>query len=323
MLSKKELLQNAVVTQNTTEKTNLLGYVFWFSIGEANYKREDMESSMIQNGLDINFLPKPVNPVDAFARASRECEVKSWKAHADSEEYKNFMVRDVVRAGENHVKRIVVETVNSKREVLSHDAEAAVLRFNTKSGVMSTECNDPNCLDLLNHAEQVFEEYVKVHNGNTVRGSIQRLLNTLSPILMRATGGVYFVPIKYEDEILATVRYINSLVKGDAATMPVVNNAEGQMLIKRKLEEHLQGVIENCKKAILANEDLTIMPERKRKDLEKTALETAMLAIHQFKDYKEILEGELSQVEAAFNLVKSSVTKMTEELLIKPVKKRN
>lgn len=321
--SRKDVLTQGVATQNVGTNSTLLGYVLTFSVGEAEYNRNDMEASLNQNGLDLSYLPKPVDPVDAFARAARECEVKSWKPTEDSVEYKNFLVRDVVRAGKNRMKKIVVETVNAKSENLDHDADGAILRFNTETGVMTTEWNDPFCMDLVAHAEQAFEKYLVSHNGNTVRGSITKLLNSMSPILMRATGGVYFVPVQYEDKILATCRYINELAAGDAFAIPLVNDSDGQMLVKKKVQEHLENVLKDCRRAIEANEDLTLLPEKKRKEIEKKALETAMQAVEQFKDYKAILQGEISQVEGAFELVKKSMEKMTNELLIKPTKKRN
>ncbi|MGN4128112.1 DUF6744 family protein [Lysinibacillus sphaericus] len=322
MENRKQVLGKGVVTQNVGAGSELLGYIVSYSVGEALYRRDEMEKSLVDNGLDVNYLPKPVDPKDAFARAARECEIKSWKPTAESKEYKNFTVRDVVRAGQKRVKNIVVETVNAEREQLDYDSEGAILSYEVKTGVMTTVWNDPTCMDLVNHAESVFQEYLSTHNGNTVRGSITKLFNSMSPILMRATGGVYFVPVQYEDKLTSAVTYINSLEKGDAFCIPLVNNSEGQALIKLKVQEHLQGVLNKCRDAIKANEDLTLMPEKKRKEFEKDALATALQAVEQFKDYKAILSGEINQVEGAFDLVKAAIKKMTEELLIKPVKKR-
>lgn len=322
MQNRKQVLGKGVATQNVGSGSELLGYIVSYSVGEALYRRDDMEKSLVDNGLDTGYLPRPVDPKDAFARAARECEIKSWKPTAESKEYKNFTVRDVVRAGQKRVKHIVVETVNAEREKLDYDSEGAILCFDVKTGVMTTEWNDPTCMDLVNHAESVFQEYLKTHNGNTVRGSITKLFNSMSPILMRATGGVYFVPVQYEDKLKGSVTYINSLEKGDAFAVPLVNNSEGQALIKLKVQEHLQGVLNKCREAIKANEDVTLMPEKKRKEFEKDALATALQAVEQFKDYKAILSGEINQVEGAFDLVKAAIQKMTEELLIKPAKKR-
>ncbi|MFJ8101161.1 MULTISPECIES: DUF6744 family protein [unclassified Lysinibacillus] len=196
-----------------------------------------------------------------------------------------------------------------------------MLSFDVKTGDMSTVWNDPTCMDLVNHAESAFQEYLTTHNGNTVRGSITKLFNSMSPILMRATGGVYFVPVQYEEKLKGSVAYINFLEKGDAFCVPLVNNSEEQALIKIKVQEHLQGVLNKCREAIKANEDLTLMPEKKRKEFEKEALATALQAVDQFKDYKAILTGEINQVEGAFDLINAAIQKMTDELLIKPAKK--
>jgi len=78
-----------------------------YSVGEALYRRDEMEKSL---KLDLSYLPNPIDPKDAFARAARECEIKSWKPTAESKEYKNFKnftVRDIVRAGQKPVKHML------------------------------------------------------------------------------------------------------------------------------------------------------------------------------------------------------------------------
>jgi hypothetical protein len=52
------------------EEVSLLGYLFWYSVSEADVRREDLIGAMADAGLKASFAPVEISARDAFRRAT-------------------------------------------------------------------------------------------------------------------------------------------------------------------------------------------------------------------------------------------------------------
>src|SRR5690625_1408171 len=93
----------------TTQSTNdMLGFLFWYSVGIKMCRVDDLKQQLINSGLGEEWMPNRIRSVDAFRRATREVQTK--KPTSNPKIFENYLVREVY-SDDKHIQRnIVVET---------------------------------------------------------------------------------------------------------------------------------------------------------------------------------------------------------------------
>lgn len=304
--STEEFIGKVAAVSDASNADSIIGYLTWYSIGDALYDRDDLRSKLLAAGINENFLPKEIRPSDAYRRATTAVERKKFRQNETDKEYKNYIIRDVVTRGEKLQRNIVVETVNQEGERLDYETEGAKMYFDKKSNQFTFDAKDDHAEELAEEAQKLFEKYLKAHNGATVRGSVVQYMNNLSPTPVRPSGGVYFVPIKYESNLRSLVSYVSSFEKGEAHMIPLVNDDENRSLIRNKVKEHLEKIISQCRIAIRDDGGL-------QKGQMRALIEEAKRTVIQFRDYKELLSDTIADLDSSVELVRNSI----HELLVK------
>lgn len=59
-------LDNMIAVNKEEEDIKHIGHLFWYTIGEDLYQREDIEAALINSGLSLVFMPNPIKPADAI-----------------------------------------------------------------------------------------------------------------------------------------------------------------------------------------------------------------------------------------------------------------
>ena len=296
----QNLIESVAAVEQGSNSQAIIGYLTWYSIGDALYDRDDLRAKLLAANIDENFLPKSIRPSDAYRRATNAVETKRYRENETAKEYKNYIIRDVVTKGEKLQRNIVVETVYQERESLNFETEGAKMYFNKKTNQLTFDAQDAHAEELAEEAQKNFEKFLKAHNGATVRGSIVKYMNNLSPTPVRPSGGVYFVPVKYEKNLRNLVMYVSSLEKGEAHMIPLINDDENRSLIRNKVKDHLEKIIGQCRFAIKDEGTL-------QKGQVRSLIEEAKRTVVQFKDYKELLADTIADLDSSVDLVRNSV----------------
>jgi hypothetical protein len=307
MEKRKEFLSNVSAIQNE-ESTSIIGYLTWYSIGDDLYDREDLRKGLLTNGIKEKYLPNPIRPVDAFKRATKAVELSGFKEDASASEYRNFIVRDVVNKGDKQQRNIVVEKVNQDGERLDYDSEGAKMFFDKKNEQFTFVANDMTAYELAEEAQKHYEMYLKAHNGAVVRASVVNYLNGLSPTPVRPSGGVYFVPVQHGENLRKIVRFVSDLPRGESHMIPLVNDDDNRKMIKDKVKDNLSKILEQCRFAI--SDDGTKL----QKGQVRAIIEDARRIVSQFKDYKELLQDTVSDLESSVELVRNSINLVLEKV---------
>lgn len=79
------------------------------------------------------------------------------------------------------------------------------LRFPLTSELLGEE------RDLLTQASPAFEESLHRYDSGAVRRVVSRALSECSPVALRASGGVYFVPARHEAVLGSVERFVAEL----------------------------------------------------------------------------------------------------------------
>jgi len=300
---KNNILDGKAASVNTNSEENVLGYLFWYSLSDGLYNREDLRKKLVNNFLKENFLPNPIRKRDAFRRATKAIErkrVENEEVH--SEQYENFIVRNVKSKGDLLQRNIVRESVDQKGQRLQYVSDAAKMYYDANQDHFYFQASDEQTEELAEEAEKLFELYSDNHNGQSVRMSVLSILKTLSPTPVRPSGGVYFIPKQYSNTLTNLKGFITE-VGGESYMLPVVNDEEGQTMIADKLKQHLEKTLSDCHFALSGEEDGKTVQKGQAIGI----LNEARRVVSDYKDYRELVQNQVSDMENYINLIQQQV----------------
>ena len=280
-----------------------IGHLFWYSIGDDLYGRNLLEQTLVQTGLSQGFMPHEIRLVDAFRRATKDVEANLNLGNGVVE---NYMIRDVYADNHTVVRHIVKEQVDSKGKRLSYYENEAVLILDKKVETMSFSADSSSySWELCQEATRLFETYKNHHNGQAVRSMVQSILKTLSPTPVRPSGGVYFVPAAYDEELQKLTSFCSAFPKGEGFKIQVVNSAESLKMVEMKVSDHLESLYGQCQHAA-ADSSLS-------KSKLAEIIDEAKRVIGGYKNYEGILSQKKDEMEARILLIRDSVTILLEK----------
>ena len=191
--------------------------------------------------------------------------------------------------------------MNQTGERLDYDTEGAKLYFDKETEKFTFLAADFTAMELAEEAQKHFELFLSAHSGQTVRASVVKYLNTLSPTPVRPSGGVYFVPVQRTQKLRNLVRYVSSLPRGESHMIPLVNDEDNRQMVKDKVKDNLEKVMDQCKNAL--SEDSTLQKGQIRQ-----IVDDARRIVSQFKDYRELLQDTVEDLESSVEIVRQSIT---------------
>jgi hypothetical protein len=315
----------AGATASASEEVSLLGYLFWFSVSEAKVGREDLIGAMADAGLDEGFAPGEISARDAFRRATGSLQRSRVPVDARSQSrlfgterrHANLLVRDVRSNGKSVVRQLVREIVDAVGATLEH---RAVGQFElSASGEMRAFPLAARLLEeegeILGAALVAFERAKAHHDAGAVRRSIHRALAGCSPVGLRASGGVYFVPMAHEPELRVIERFVGELKDrlGEEAKRTLVMAVE---LVDR--EEYRDAIAASLDEQVdrEANALIREMGEilRRRPKITRRRQEDLFGRVRALKgsvaEYEALLEREIADARANLQLAQEEAVSL-------------
>jgi hypothetical protein len=289
------MLENIAVTKN--EKDAFIGHLFWYSISDDLYSRQELRNTLKNQGLSEGFMPNEIRPVDAFRRATKEVETR---VAVNDKLYENFLVRDVYSDVQVAVRHIVKETVDSQGKRLSYNEKEAVIVLDKKSNTIQiTATPDSVAERQAQKAVELFDIFKEHHNGQAVRGMVQSILRTMSPTPMRPSGGIYFIPSTHADTLIKLVNFCSAFAKGEGFKVPVVESKDNIDMVAKKVGDHLDGILNQCRGA-LADGTLT---KSKLQEL----LSDARTTVASYKDYENMLTQQQEDMDKRIQEIRDTM----------------
>lgn len=297
MSSKRIALQDitAVHIEGDT-KIDVLGFLVWYSIGEQQVEREQLENLLDDSGCDLKFLPKEIRPQDAFRRATKAIERKETLEEGGT--ISRFFVREVYNGKDAIQRNLVKEVVDGKGKRLAYSEKEALFFLDKESGLISFSYTTQDGVRLGDEAMANFDVMISTHDGAALRAISRRMLLSMSPANLRNSGGVHFVPFQYEQELRSMIRFISSLERGEGRMIHLVNSAEHLEMVR---QDALKQVRDSFKKL----EAIYNSKEVNKNDIYATVNDVE-LSFNIINDYRVFLQQDMTQLES--NLL--SVQKM-------------
>lgn len=209
----------------------LLGYMTYYSVADGEYDKTQMASEFARLGLSPAFLPADINPADAFEKATKALDNTRYTLNPPSgnqDHYAVILMREAARDKTKIVRKAIREIRDSKNSVLQYDEVAEFIFYKpvTRAGkvdytswrvrptrtAMPVSAEEDKAFDsLIQTFKDQFDRHLKYHDGQKIRTLLREYLVYLNAILMRPTGGIYFVHNTRSPEVLALQEFCTTL----------------------------------------------------------------------------------------------------------------
>ncbi|WP_027092663.1 DUF6744 family protein [Cohnella thermotolerans] len=288
-----------VVAVQSPNSVNVIGHLTWYSLSEMLITRDELRQKMLSAGLGEGFMPHEIRLPDAFRRATSD----KHRRRVSEGVIENYLFREVSSDNSMIQRNIVCETVDQKGRRLAYDGNAATLVLDKTSANVTVSATSPLAAELARDAVTKFEIYRNNYGSHTIRSVLTNILKSMAPTPVRPTGGIYFVPAQYTDRLEAMLRFMKLLDHGEGEKVPLIDTGDMRNLVTRKLLDHLRETLRTCEEG--AERQLT-------KSQMKELLENARSVANNFTQYREIVTGDLAEME---RLVSALRTKVGEALV--------
>lgn len=287
------ILENVAAVQ-PGQQADIIGFLTWCSMGDMLITTDELRNKLIQSGLGDGWMPKPIRLPDAFRRATAD----KFRRQIKENVFENYHFREVVSDNQIVQRNLICETVNKKDRKLTYQSEVAVLVLDRNTSLVSYSSTTAMADELAKNAVAQFEIYKYNYGSQTLRTLVNSILKSMAPTPVRPSGGVYFIPQKFEGQLDSLMRFMKSLDKGEAEKVPLINNGDMKGMINRKLMEHLQQTLKNCETG-MANQ----LPKGQVKEL----LDEAKRVAEDYKQYSSIVTGDLQGMELYVTQIREKV----------------
>lgn len=182
--------------ERTADVEEYLGRVVFTSNREANIQHSILEQILTDEGL-ADFVPSAPADVDVY----RVVTTAGGRNRIDLGDGRkmNLLIRQVANDEQEIVRRVVAETVDSAGRKLDHDGvidivfdkqtASAFKRYAPAAGLVPQEAET-----LADELVAAYQSQRGCVGADRLRSIASRILDKSHGVVLRSTGGVYFVP---------------------------------------------------------------------------------------------------------------------------------
>lgn len=289
---------------------DFLGSLLWFTIAEGRVALEDIENAIEEGGLEDKYIPSLRCKRDAFRLASKTGEARGIEF---GKKRVNLLVRDVKTAGNTLVRNLVREIVDAKNVRLKL-VPVVRLELTEEERLTTSDLIEDLLPEERASVERMQDEFALscvYFNAYTVRAIVQAVLSTCSPVSVRPSGGVYFIPEKYKETVEGLKTFISVLNKSSLHnsifSVPVVNASEQRELIQESLEEQVTkeeiDLLAEVRRVVESGEKVTALKA-------KQYLQRAEKLSELVGEYEDILKYRATSARYNLDLAQKGIVKM-------------
>ena len=216
-----------------------LGHLVLYSIFSGEVTPDAMTQWFAELGLDPAFCPGAISATDVYERVTGPSGVKRTYPIGGVQTHRQrreegakgrkglLMIRHVSRGRDRIVRHLVREVRDEEQVRLSYDARLAVITFvrdggeNAAAGAGALKIEpdresiaalpgpeQQQVTEVLDEVRQAFDRGRLFLSADKLRSVVRNYIESLRPIRVRPTGGVYFVSRQHA----ATLRALRELV---------------------------------------------------------------------------------------------------------------
>lgn len=252
----------------------ILGYIAWFEVADGAYDGNALDALFAKHNLNPGFLPAPINPADAFEKATKAVEGLKYPVSLGTDHLGHevrgtaeIMVREAARTDSQIQRHLIREVRDSGARKLAYDKVGELIYYRPSldssgrvnhSSVAIRSTLEPNLgpeeykllADLTTKFDASFDRHRRFHDGQKLRGVMRSYLLHLNAVLMKSS--VYFVHANRGDE-LARLRAMTDEIDGISLTLWQLPDLDGHRrevvdAFQREAEKSFAGLVEEIQK---------------------------------------------------------------------------
>ena len=189
-----------------------LGTLFWWDLEGNHIAHNDLEALATIKNLDRKFLPAAIRPVQAFKRAI---------SHADTLLDKELRLAKI----KDDKVEVVFGVVEERADAIKKDLKFKVLarvEFNKTTNHLGNDVDHP----AVAKVKEMYHYHLD-HDTDDIRRMMANFLSTAG-VGLRQSGGVYFVPAKYQITLDALCDVVGALGQNQTYQLRVIDTPESR-----------------------------------------------------------------------------------------------
>lgn len=307
----------AVTNPGQDVQQRFLGSLLWYSVHDVRIQRAELEQ-LCQQTVGSQYLPHPLNEKDSFRRATT-FESKGHPHPHEPGKKVNLMVRDVSNGRDTIVRQLVREVVDAQNVRLEYKP---IAELNFTNGVVTKSYLATGILPIEDAVlEKLLLNYEmeKLHyNSKHMRDIVNAVINDCAPVMVRPSGGVYFIPRAYENSVNALMQFLAGLrpyhtngKKSRAWTIPVIDGSDQRDMVSESLEDQVKketgGFLEDVRELLVGERKITTK-------LSQRFLERARALKTLVDQYRTLLDDELTSLDSNLELAMAGAMQVMERV---------
>jgi hypothetical protein len=319
-------MSNMIGVQGNAQGVNFLGRVGCFSISTSLCLPEDkVKEEAKAAGLPDDLWRNMRGKADAFRIATHAANQTGIPLGDNT---LRLLVRDVVTSGSSDrlVRHLVREIVNKQQEKLVYKP---VISFEFDGDQLTIQpLPEVSAADLLPEEQKAMAEVQEAFNNalsnldaRFIRSMVDGLLGKMQPTSLRASGGVYFVPEQYKQDLECLAKFVAGLGKyasgTDFWTMPVVDDLDRRVTVEKAVEATVVAESEHLIKQM--DELLKQTDSGNRKVSQPVAVRyvNEVKRLHEMAtEYKSLLERQRLEAEGKLEVAAEMARRVFDRLSV-------
>lgn len=291
----------------------ICGHLIWYTVNELAVTREELREHFRRCGVGEQWLPAEIRPIDAYRKATgqtqRSVQPEEEEVRQTGVVERRYRFEEVLADGKRVIRHLVRVDVDA-RAVELRLVELAAAIFDRTSGGLQVQVldSDPVAGELLDQVVSLFKHYREHYDADAVRRMLHRMLAAMDPTLFKDSGGFWFIPAKYVQELAGFRRLLEALGLR-YGTMPVVDTEDARQLVREMFEHQVRGAIGR-----LAN-----LLRRPAEELERgdvvSGLEVARDLMRQVREYQALLRQDLEDLALQAGLMQQQMSALVERVV--------
>lgn len=231
---------NSVQQARIDAGESLLGYIVSWDSGDAHIARDaarapagepDLTSIFSQNNVDPKWMPSDFEAKTAYLRARRSVESGLPKPPKHPNTQKFIQIK-------NESDEIVIGLVDNRVDQAQSKVDpkpVCVITFDVKTKTITSDVHH-EVVDKLRESMTYFDGF---HVGDDIRSFFTSWL-AAHGVLIRQTGGIYFVPSTHVDELQRVVSVVQTASKFRVYSLAQTNFGGNQKVLAQQTQNGLE-----------------------------------------------------------------------------------
>ena len=319
----------------------LLGSLVWFTISAASVPLSGVKADLAARNLSDTHMRTVIRPVDAFKKASKAAETNLGKQEDGLSS--SILVRQVGQTEDMSHRHVMLERAHykaGKRRRLVYEPVGEIVlhrgtkdrKNNTYSGygiavkridrpdIDFTPEEEAHIEDALGAGAKVktaFDHHMHYLDSHAVRSYVRDyVVRSLSGILVKESGGVYFVPQGHVDELIRLKEWVASVGSCMDLTPLVGYDETADMLATAVVDDIERDVMELGKEValILSNPDRSL-----RTKTYDQFLSRGQEVTNRTREYRDLLNNSLTGLDTVLTMMQDHLIDLSDRVENSPL----